>query len=451
MRGQGRLWLIILAAAACTGALLDLALFPAAPLWIRIAFRLLWIAGVAWVFLSAWQEHSTDRRGAMVALETVAGNHDQAAGAGVPKELLPVWSAARERLSAERMLLEEERAKIASVLDSMQDWVIAVDGGGYVLWANEPMRRALNGATRSGNPLVAAVRDPEVLLCARVALEDGIVSQGRSTGVLPGRTFDISTAPIAGGGAVVVLRDSTVIEQTERAQREFIANVSHELRTPLTSISGYVETMIDLEVNLSPTAKEFLEIILKNATRMTRLTEDLLALARVESGEEKFLPEAHSAQRLVQDAIASVRGVVAEAGAMLEVGPLAADRVIAVPDRIVQVLSNLIENATRYGRAASGAPAEITVEATRIGDDVRFSVADHGVGIASEHTQRIFERFYRVDKARSRESGGTGLGLAIAKHIVEQHGGSIWVESDLGQGSNFCFTLPCADSIQNAS
>ena len=251
-------------------------------------------------------------------------------------------------------------------------------------------------------------------------------------------------APIEGGGAVAVLRDSTPIEMAERTQREFIANVSHELRTPLTSISGYVETLLDHEADLGATARNFLEIILKNATRMTRLTEDLLALARVESGEERFVPEPQPADRLVTDAVASVRGLVEEAGAHVVIGSVVRDVVMATPDTIVQVLSNLIENATRYGKPRTGEAAEVTVGARRIEGFVQFEVSDHGVGIASEHLERIFERFYRVDKARSRETGGTGLGLAIAKHIVEQHGGRIWVESALGAGSTFCFTLPLA-------
>lgn len=360
----------------------------------------------------------------------------------VPTKLADVLAAAREKMDLELATLEVERAKLAVVLDSMQDWVVAVDAGGYILWANEAMRWALNGAMRTGGPLVSAVRDPEVLLCVRVSLDDGVVAQRRALTVVPGRIFDVNAAPIPGGGAVVVLRDATPIEQADRAQKEFIANVSHELRTPLTSISGYVETLLDHEDELSATARNFLEIILKNATRMTRLTEDLLALARVESGEEKFEPEPQPADRLVTDAIASVRGLVEEAGAVLAIGSLVTDRVMAQSDAIVQVLSNLIENATRYGKARKDQPAEVEVSAVRTDAMVKFVVRDHGIGIASEHLERIFERFYRVDKARSRETGGTGLGLAIAKHIVEQHGGTIWVESDLGQGSAFCFTLP---------
>jgi two-component system phosphate regulon sensor histidine kinase PhoR len=411
-----------------------------------------WAVFAAWVIitpaLAAYLSWSNSERANDAAIESArlvsANNEDSVISDLLDKRVVDMIEVYR-RANRERLQnLEDERAKLAAVLDSMQDWVIAIDAGGYILWANKPMRRALNETTRPGHAIVSAIRDPDVLLCVRVSLDEGVVCHRRATGVIPGRIFDVSVAPIPGGGAVTVLRDATPIEQAERAQREFIANVSHELRTPLTSISGYVETLLDHEASLGETARNFLEIILKNAMRMTRLTEDLLAIARVESGEEKFAPEPLPADRLVTDAVASVRGLVADAGASLTISSLVTDRVMASSDQIVQVLSNLIENATRYGKPRTGEPASVTVSAVRDGKMVRFSVADGGIGIASEYLERIFERFYRVDKARSRETGGTGLGLAIAKHIVEQHGGSIWVESDLGAGSRFCFTLPLA-------
>lgn len=422
----------------------------------QVLLLLVWVGATAAVgSVLLLREREREELAVVRALQALVRDHAPLSSAdeeeqGVAVAVARGLEAARERLRARMAGLEEERAKLAAVLDSMQDWVVAVDAAGYILWANDPMRRALNGATQPGHAIVSAVRDPDVLLCIRVSLDDGMVCERRATGVVPGRIFDVNVAPIPGGGAVVVLRDSTPIEQAERTQREFIANVSHELRTPLTSISGYVETLLDHEAEMSEMGRNFLQIILKNATRMARLTEDLLALARVESGEEKFAPEPHPADRLVTDAVAAVRGLVSEAGAQLTIGSLVTTPVMASSDRIVQVLSNLIENATRYGRPRSGDPATVEVRAVNAGDAVRFEVRDRGVGIGSEHLERIFERFYRVDKARSRETGGTGLGLAIAKHIVEQHGGRIWVESDLGKGSTFCFTLPLAPAVRNA-
>jgi two-component system phosphate regulon sensor histidine kinase PhoR len=258
-----------------------------------------------------------------------------------------------------------------------------------------------------------------------------------------------------GGGAVAVLHDITRIEQVERTQRDFVANVSHELRTPLTSISGYVETLLDHEASLSPQAREFLSTILKNATRMNRLTEDLLVMARVESSEQELHPAPIPADVLVRDAVQAMSGLVQDTEARLEIGEVTSVEVIADADAILQVLSNLIENGIKYGQARNETYSRILVSAREVSGlngsigssgAVEFSVRDFGSGIASEHLNRIFERFYRVDKARSRESGGTGLGLAIARHMVQTHGGSIRAESELNAGSTFIFTLPKAVS-----
>jgi two-component system phosphate regulon sensor histidine kinase PhoR len=226
--------------------------------------------------------------------------------------------------------------------------------------------------------------------------------------------------------------------------------VSHELRTPLTSITGYVETLLDHE-ELSPVAKEFLSTILKNATRMNRLTEDLLTMARVESAEAKIRPMPVRADVLVRDAVQAMRGLVQDEAAELEIGATTTAEVVADTDSMLQVLGNLIENGIKYGKARNAAQSRVVVSAREVGalnghgvEAVEFSVQDFGQGIASEHLGRIFERFYRVDKARSRESGGTGLGLSIARHMVESQGGTIRAESELNSGSNFLVTLPRA-------
>jgi two-component system phosphate regulon sensor histidine kinase PhoR len=256
------------------------------------------------------------------------------------------------------------------------------------------------------------------------------------------------------GGAVVVLRDVTRIEQVERTQTEFVANVSHELRTPLTSIQGYVEMLLESEGAPLPAATEheFLEAILKSARRMARLTDDLLVLARVESGEQKLEPKPVKVAALLRETEAAMAGVVREKGGTLEVKVLTEGEVIADSDAVVQILSNLIANALNYGSGVRGVRVELTVETNPSQpQEVRFRVRDFGGGIAWEHLGRLFERFYRVDKARSRESGGTGLGLAIAKHLVESQRGRIWVESELGHGSSFYFTLPDAAGTSAAA
>jgi two-component system phosphate regulon sensor histidine kinase PhoR len=354
----------------------------------------------------------------------------------------------------ERVLMDasESRRELEAMIDSMQDAVVAVDQAGRIQWTNQRMQRLIPGtsfssAVRVGHALVQTIRDPDVLACVKTALEDRVVSERRSTSLLPGRIFEVAASPMPGGGAVAVLHDITRIEQVERAQRDFVANVSHELRTPLTSISGYVETLLDHEASLSQQAREFLSTILKNATRMNRLTEDLLVMARVESSEQELHPAPIPADVLVRDAVQAMSGLVQDTDAVLEIGEITTAEVIADTDAILQVLSNLIENGIKYGQARNEPYSRILVSAREVSDPieaVEFSVRDFGSGIASEHLNRIFERFYRVDKARSRESGGTGLGLAIARHMVQTHGGSIRAESELNAGSTFLFTLPRA-------
>jgi two-component system phosphate regulon sensor histidine kinase PhoR len=236
------------------------------------------------------------------------------------------------------------------------------------------------------------------------------------------------------------LRDNTEIARVERTRRDFIANVSHELRTPLTSLLGYTETLMD-EVP-DPKARDFLEIIRRNAQRMSRLTEDLLTLARVESGEDRLREVPVSAQELLRDAQVSFADLAKNRGLTIEIARSPDIQVLADKDAIHQVFANLIDNAMKY--AASSKKLEIgALERT---GELEFYVRDFGPGISSEHLPRLFERFYRVDKARSREAGGTGLGLAIVKHIVLNHGGRAGVSSELGHGSVFWFRLPLAET-----
>jgi len=346
----------------------------------------------------------------------------------------------------------KSRRELEAMIDSMQDAVVAVDQAGRIQWTNQRMQRLMPGASvssavRIGHSLVQTIRDPDVLECVRMALEQRVFDERRSTSLLPGRIFEVSASPMPEGGAVAVLHDITRIEQIERTQRDFVANVSHELRTPLTSITGYVETLLDHEASLSPQAREFLSTILKNATRMNRLTEDLLMMARVESSEQELHPGPVPADILVRDAVQAMSGLVQDAEAVLEIGETTTDEVYADTDAILQVLSNLIENGIKYGQGRNEPHCRVVVSAQTVSEPtaaVEFRVRDFGQGISSEHLGRIFERFYRVDKARSRESGGTGLGLAIARHMVQTQGGTIRAESELNVGSTFIFTLPLA-------
>ena len=264
-----------------------------------------------------------------------------------------------QRLRRDLSLAGEDRIELEGLLDSMQDAVVAVDAAGRIQWANQQMQRITSGATsasavRVGHALVETVRDPDVLTCVRTALAERVVCERRTTLLLPGRIFEVSVSPMPAGGAVAVLHDITRMEEMERTQRDFVANVSHELRTPLTSISGYVETLLDHE-ELSPMGQEFMATILKNATRMSRLTEDLLTMARVESREAVLHPRPVRADVLVRDAVAAMSGMVQDAEAELEIGETTGAEVFVDTDSMVQVLGNLIENGIRYGQAKDSA------------------------------------------------------------------------------------------------
>ena len=363
--------------------------------------------------------------------------------------------------------VRSSQRQLETLLNSMQDAVIAVSADGLVQWANQPMDRLVPQRTRLQQPVVETIRDPDFLAAVKEAITTHEVKTARATSIVPGRAFDVTAAPLPGGGAVAVLRDLTETERVEKTRRDFIANVSHELRTPLTSIQGYAETLLDsTPENVAP-SREFLEIIRKNSSRMSHLTEDLLTLARVESGETRFESEPVPPAELLHDAEESFREIARSHGIALQIqdlqiqdspahhlqsqnfpGPIPLPEnlppVFADREAIHQVFSNLIDNALKYGSKYGASGGRIVLGARAVPHAVEFFVQDFGAGIASEHLPRLFERFYRVDKARSRESGGTGLGLAIAKHIMLAHGGSIRAESELAHGSTFLFTLPTA-------
>jgi two-component system, OmpR family, phosphate regulon sensor histidine kinase PhoR len=404
------------------------------------------VAAVASVFTSRRLEHIVDVAARIERGDLRARVQDS------PLDEIGRVAAAIDRTASqvERSFaaVRSSQRQLETLLNSMQDAVIAVSSDGLVQWANQPMDRLVPQRTRLNAPVVETVRDPDFLATVQAATTTKEVTTARATSIVPGRAYDVTAAPLPDGGVVAVLRDLTETERVEKTRRDFIANVSHELRTPLTSIQGYAETLLDSASDNGAPTREFLEIIRKNAARMSRLTEDLLTLARVESGETRFETEPVPPIELLHDAEESFREIARGQGIELQIhndeGKNAAVEslplVLADREAIHQVFSNLIDNAMKYGRAGG----RIVLGARAAQRGVEFFVQDFGAGISSEHLPRLFERFYRVDKARSRESGGTGLGLAIAKHIVRAHGGTIHAESELGHGSTFVFTLPVA-------
>lgn len=350
-----------------------------------------------------------------------------------------------ERLERSFSEVEASRQQLEAVLNSMQAPVIAVNREEKIEWVNGAMKRLMAYRVRLHVPLVETIREPDLLLAVRETIRNREIHTTRAR-VLPGRTYEATVAPMLGDSAVVLLHDLTEIERVEKTRRDFIANVSHELRTPLTSIQGYAETLLDLDAGENG-SHEFLEIIRKNASRMSRLTEDLLTLARVESGEQRFHFQAISASQLLKEAQQYFAEVAHSRGSELSLQGSTDALVTADFEAVHQVFSNLIGNAVKYCPPGTA----IAIGAREREGDVEFFVRDAGPGIASEHLPRLFQRFYRVDKARSRESGGTGLGLAIVKHIVIAHAGSVRVESELNHGSTFFFTLPRAGEIMEAA
>ena len=344
------------------------------------------------------------------------------------------------RLEENFSALRESRAELEVLLNSMHDGVIAVSPDMKVMWANQAMANLVRHPARIGAPVTELVRHPDFL----AALRNALASRHRESAIVPAllgaRAFSVTAEPLPDGGVVSVLHDISEIERVEKTRRDFIANVSHELRTPLTSIRGYAETLLDSEELNTANTREFLQIIRRNAERMARLTEDLLVLARVESGEEKLDLQPHAPGQLMQEAATALQENAHAAEVELILDPAPNAQVIADGYAIQQVLGNLISNALRYAQGGK----KIVLGATEQPHQIEFYVRDFGPGIPSEHLPRIFERFYRVDKARSRETGGTGLGLAIVKHIVLNHGGTVRVESTMGKGSTFFFTVPKA-------
>jgi two-component system phosphate regulon sensor histidine kinase PhoR len=434
------LFVALVAVQALTAVALEYSAVQHASLWAAI------VAAVLAAIVAAWVSMSLSGR-----LKQVAGFARRVAEGDWSARLetdgetgLAAVEAAlnrtADRLGHEFTELESSRHTLAVMLDSMQEAVVAITPEGTVRWSNAVMQRIAGALLAPGRPLVHSVRDPELLACVRGALERKELCVGRASLLAPGRVYEVNAAPLPSGGALVVLHDVTSIEAAQKSRREFVANVSHELRTPLTSIQGYVETLIE-DPNPNPeTTREFLGIILKNASRMNRLTVDLLALAGVESPDYKLSLQPVRASMLLNDAFDYLSGIVGDSGVTLQTTGAPDAQVMADSYAMHQVFGNLTENALKYAQSGK----RISFGARLLASEVQFTIQDFGPGIASEHIERIFERFYRVDKARSRESGGTGLGLAIVKHIVQAHGGRIWCESELGHGASFHFTLPLA-------
>ena len=339
-----------------------------------------------------------------------------------------------------------ERARFSAVLAAMEDGLLAVDHKGIVLLANDALARSHNLAGATGTHYLEVFRQAEI-----GALIDQVLTSGqRRTAEIDlagsGRSFVLVGVPFPASpgephGAVITFNDVSERRRVDRIRRDFVANASHELRTPLTSIRGFVEALEDGGLEEPETAKRFLSRIRANADRMASLVDDLLALSRLESGAQPPSLEPLDCGAVATDVVASFAEVAARKSITLDSVQAPTAAVPGDGDRLRRILEHLVDNALKYTPDGG----RVTVRVAPEGAGVVVSVEDSGPGIGPEHLPRLFERFYRVDTARSRELGGTGLGLSIVKHLAESMGASVSVASEPGQGSRFETHLPAAN------
>jgi two-component system, OmpR family, phosphate regulon sensor histidine kinase PhoR len=352
------------------------------------------------------------------------------------------------QLDATIRILTEERNQSAAVLSSMAEGVVVIGPNQRVVFCNAAFRRAVNieSTAWEGRPVVEVIPNADLLdYIEQMRTGDAPVTSELVVGSVRTKSFAVTVTPIrsngAAAGSVMVLHDITELRRLERARRDFAANVSHEFKTPLTAIQGFAETLLSGALEDKENSRRFLHIIRENAMRLGRLTDDLLKLAQIEAGKLELRLQPVAISEVIAPCLETTRPqadqkkIVLEADCGPDLPTVNGDAV-----SLQQALQNLIDNAVRY----SPPGGRILVRAYIEGSSLVISVTDHGPGIPKTEQERIFERFYRADAARSRESGGTGLGLSIAKHLVEAHKGRIQVQSEVGVGSTFSLLLPTA-------
>jgi len=333
-----------------------------------------------------------------------------------------------------------------STINEMHEGLVVLDTDMRIVASNRAARRLFSNleTTIDSRPITEITRNPAIY----DAFLDGVRGTERidvkvETHQPDRRIFDLRLVPIRSTskgeitGALGVFFDVTRLERLEIVRQEFLSNVSHELRTPLTSIMALAETLEAGAIDDRESNRRFLSIIQRNSSRMHRLIDDILELSAIEAGNVKLKPEAVRVRLLVEDVISTLTAAAASRNIKVSnLIPTEAE-VFADPDRLMQMLTNLIDNAIKFNRDGGTVSIGLTS-----GPRDRISVADTGEGIPSHHLDRLFERFYRVDRARSRELGGTGLGLAIVKHLAKSHGGEVIVRSEFGKGTEFTIELP---------
>jgi two-component system phosphate regulon sensor histidine kinase PhoR len=340
--------------------------------------------------------------------------------------------------------LTNELTRREAILASMSDGVLAVDARLNVTFCNNAFTKTVgNHGPTEGVPLIKIVRDPALFQIVKQVLDSGLPQRTRLRLSTPEvHSFDVHAVPLASTssrGAMAILHDVMPTERLERVKRDFIANVSHEFRTPLATIQGYAETLLEGGLEDEGNRRRFVEIIQANSVRLNNIAADLLTLSELEFGGSGAQPGPISLNDALGGAIRAIEPAAHLMNVQLRADPIPDWYLLGYGFRFEQALLNLLDNAVKFNKPNG----EVRVQVhDRTEDQIEIRVSDSGLGIPVGDRSRIFERFYRVDKARSREVGGTGLGLSIVKHTVEQMGGTVAVESELGKGSTFIVTLP---------
>jgi two-component system, OmpR family, phosphate regulon sensor histidine kinase PhoR len=368
------------------------------------------------------------------------------------RKFLEAQEAARAEF--EQFKQAQERAALQihtqqeTIFNSMIEALLLLDEAGRIQLANRAFSRLFEiTADVRGKTILEALRLSELAeVVESITPEKQLLGHEVRLGGISERWLQINAAAITGvrgerSGAILVFHDLTRIKQLERTRQEFVANVSHELRTPLSLIKGYIETLLAGAKDNPDVATKFLQTIQRNSERLQFLIEDLLTISELESGRIQMHLQRVALRPLV-DRVLGDLVARARAKRMVLTNSLPEASVQADAERLQQVFGNLVDNAIKYGR--NGGMVTLTARAAN-GNTIEVCVQDDGPGIPAESLERVFERFYRVDKARSREEGGTGLGLSIVKHIVQGHGGKVWAKSEINKGAAFYFTLPQAE------
>ncbi len=376
----------------------------------------------------------------------------EAHGIGELTELADTLRTTGDQLRSSFEQLQDERSRFAAAVNGIGEGILVADRKQRVVLFNPAMEQMIPGPRLQKGVSLRDWPQPEILdLFTRVLDSGEACSVDVQINDPIERSWKVSCAPILSRkgkvhAVVAVFYDITELERVDRMRKDFVINVSHELRTPLAAIQGYAETLLDGAIDEEGTNRRFMKILWQNAERLAQLTADLMTLSQIEVNTREFHFSRHDVNEILEQAAETIRTIAEKKGVTITVERAAPDTPVDCDSGAIhQVLTNLLDNAAKYTPDGGS----IRVGAVAKGSTVEFFVSDTGIGIAPEHIPRLFERFYRVDKARSRQLGGTGLGLAIVKHLVIAHRGSVRVESKAGEGSTFYFEIPQV-AVENA-